>query len=120
MKVIIAGSRYFDDYEYLNKQVRYYLVRHLLNPDLEIVSGGCKGADLLGEHWANVHNVKVTRFEADWSQGKKAGPERNEKMARYASCLIAFWDGESRGTKNMIDLAVRYNLKIRILIIKKQ
>ena len=40
-------------------------------------------------------------------------------MANYADALIAFWDGKSRGTKNMIALAKRQNLRIRIINNKK-
>lgn len=36
-------------------------------------------------------------------------------MAQNADALVAFWNGESRGTKYMIDLAKRYNLKVRII-----
>ena len=44
-----------------------------------------------------------------------AGPLRNEKMARVADALIAFWDGKSRGTKNMIDLANMKGISVRIV-----
>lgn len=35
-------------------------------------------------------------------------------MAKNADALVAFWDGESSGTKNMIETAERYNLAVRI------
>ena len=48
----------------------------------------------------------MTKFPADWNRfGRTAGPKRNKQMANYANTLVAFWDGKSRGTKNMIDLA---------------
>ena len=56
----------------------------------------------------------LTRFPADWNKGKSAGYIRNEKMANYADALIAFWNGMSRGTEHMINLAKQYKLKIRI------
>ena len=35
-------------------------------------------------------------------------------MANYANALIAFWDGKSRGTKNMIDLSKQLGLYLKI------
>jgi hypothetical protein len=70
----------------------------------EIVSGCAKGVDTVGERWAEGRNQKLTRFPANWDKYRKAaGIIRNEEMAAYADGLIAFWDGESRGTKHMID-----------------
>lgn len=70
----------------------------------EVVSGGAMGADSLGEAWANRRDKPITRFPADWNQhGKAAGPIRNAQMADYADCLLAVWDGTSRGTADMIE-----------------
>lgn len=100
MKLIIAGKRDFYDYEKLKAEVDK--LRKSIEID-EIVSGRCSGADKLGERYAREHNIPVKVFPANWdAYGKSAGPIRNRKMALYADVLIAFWDGESRGTKNMI------------------
>ncbi len=81
----------------------------------EIVSGTCKGVDQLGEEWAGRKGIPVKRFPADWNQyGRRAGPLRNREMAKYADALIAIWDGESRGTKNMIDEALREKLEVYV------
>ena len=57
----------------------------------------------------------VAYFPADWDKyGKAAGFIRNEQMAQNADALVVFWDGKSRGTKNMIELAAKYKLKVRI------
>ena len=54
-------------------------------------------------------------FPADWDKyGKRAGYLRNVQMAEYADALLAFWDGESRGTKNMIDEALSRGLKVGV------
>ena len=71
----------------------------------EVVSGKARGADSLGELWANENNVKLSDFPADWDRyGKRAGYVRNEEMGHYADKAIIFWDGASKGTKNMIDI----------------
>jgi len=70
----------------------------------EVVSGGAAGVDMLGERWALRQGIPTTVFQANWNaHGKAAGPIRNKQMAEYADALIAVWDGESPGTKNMIE-----------------
>jgi hypothetical protein len=82
--------------------------------DIEVVSGCARGADQLGERWADERGYPVKRFPADWHKhGKRAGYLRNEEMAGYATHLVAFWDGRSRGTKHMIDLG--HNLQTRVV-----
>lgn len=109
MKVIIAGSRGFNDYELLKKVCDEHLVGI---DEFVIISGTARGADKLGEDYAIERGQSILRFPADWDKyGKSAGYKRNEEMAQVADMLIAFWDGESRGTKHMIDLATKYKLK---------
>lgn len=72
----------------------------------EIVSGGARGADTLGERYAIENHIEVARFIPKWdAYGKKAGVLRNADMGRYGDALVAFWDGKSVGTKHMIDFA---------------
>jgi hypothetical protein len=112
MKVIIAGSRDFDDYEILRSYCDHVLQNQT---DIEIVSGTAKGADHLGERYGIEKGYRIKRFPADWKKlGKSAGYVRNEEMAKYGDALIAFWNVNSKGTENMINLANKYNLKIRI------
>lgn len=78
----------------------------------EVVSGGAKGVDSLGEVWAHSMGVPVKVFPADWDKhGKKAGFVRNAEMAEYADALIAVWDGQSRGTYDMIRKAEAFDLE---------
>jgi len=35
-------------------------------------------------------------------------------MAEYGDMLIAFWDGESKGTKNMIDTSKKLGLLVYV------
>jgi hypothetical protein len=111
IKVIIAGSRDFDNYNELCKFCDYVLQNQ---KEIEIVSGTARGADQLGEKYAIEREYPIKQFPADWSIGKSAGYIRNEEMAKYADALIAFWDGKSKGTEHMINLAKKYKLKIKI------
>ena len=100
MKIIVAGGRDFQNYKHLEKVMDYYNKKGQVD---EIVCGGANGADYLGSVWANANGIKVEYMDADWKKfGKGAGPIRNKEMADYADSLVAFWDGESRGTKHMI------------------
>lgn len=109
-KVIIAGSRKFDDYQLLKDkcdQILYGI------ENIEIISGGSVGADFLGELYAQEKNYKFRRFLPEWNKyGKSAGPIRNNQMAKSADMLIAFWDGKSKGTRDMIKKAKQYQLII--------
>lgn len=111
-KLIIAGSRDFDNYELLKQTVLPYL-----NDIEEIISGTARGADSLGEQFAKEFNIPVRQFPADWNAyGKKAGYLRNVQMAKNATACIVFWDGKSRGTQHMINIAKQYGLKLKIII----
>lgn len=113
MKVIVAGSRDFTDYD---------KVKEILNKEeniTEIVCGGAKGADTLGEYWAKENNIPIKYFIPDWNRyDRSAGPIRNREMSLYADKLIAFWDGKSRGTKNMIENMKKLNKSYKIINIE--
>lgn len=127
LRVIIAGSREFNDYELLKKSAIEIITKKTMLPDLtRIVSGGARGADTLGERFANEMGLEITRFIPDWDGlGKRAGYVRNAEMAKFAveddndGMLIAFWDGQSRGTKHMIDLANKYKLEVHVVNYKE-
>lgn len=112
MKLIIAGGRDFNNYETLKKFCDYLLQN---KTNVEIVSGGAKGADYLGEKYASEKKYMLTKFPANWDKyDKSAGVIRNIEMAKYADALVAFWDKKSRGTQHMIKVAAEYGLDIRI------
>ena len=128
MRIIIAGSRDFNDYDLLQSE-GLHIIRELKSEGfdtsrniVEIVSGGARGADLLGEKFANRYKLKIKRFIPDWDGlGKRAGYVRNAEMATYAKqdsqlgVLLACWDGKSRGTKSMIDLAEKHGLRVFVI-----
>lgn len=115
MKTIIAGIRTLRSYSPVELAITVSGFR-----PTEIVSGGAEGADRLGEYWAKIHEIPIKRFPADWAKhGKAAGPIRNREMAQYADALVAIWDGESRGTKNMIDEARKRGIKVHVHLVSK-
>ncbi len=117
-RVIIAGSRSFQNYFLLCQTMDRLLIN--ITEEIVVVCGMAQGADSLGERYAQERGYTVRSFPAEWDRfGKAAGFIRNEEMAQNADALVAFWDGESRGTRNMIDLANRYKLKTRVLNYRK-
>ena len=114
MRLIIAGSRSFRDYNILVDEVEVLcLACDIKTDELEIISGGAVGADSLGEIYAQKNNLPLTIMKANWDvHGKSAGMVRNSNMAEVADACIVFWDGESRGSKNMIDIATKKGLKL--------
>lgn len=112
VKLIIAGSRDFNNYELLKKTLDK--VKKVFK--FEVVSGKARGADSLGERYARENNLPIAEFPADWdTHGKKAGFLRNADMADYADGCIVFWDGVSKGTQHMINLAKEKGIQISIV-----
>ena len=100
----------------MKERCEYYLQNKIKTHNVIIVSGHASGADSLGEKFAADHNLQCELYPADWDkQGKAAGPIRNAEMAEVADALIAFWDGQSRETKSMIDLARKTGLQVAIV-----
>jgi hypothetical protein len=106
VKLIIAGSRTFTNYDFLEETI-------LINfdiEDLEIVCGEARGADLLGREFAEDYNLKIHSYPANWEKhGKSAGHIRNAAMGKEADFLLAFWDGKSKGTQGMINYMKKNN-----------
>lgn len=121
-KVIIAGSRDFcseEHYKLLEAQMDQ-LVLTLGLPD-EIVSGGARGADKLGERYASENGIGIARFVPDWDGlGKRAGFVRNQDMGNYGDTLVAFWDGQSKGTRHMIEFAIKRGLNVITVMTNKK
>ena len=114
MNLIIAGGRDFNDYDLLKLETVKFITDCKPTHQITVISGKAKGADTLGEKFAKEFNLNLLEFPADWNKwGKQAGPKRNRQMAEHASHLIAFWDGTSRGTKNMIETANEFELKVK-------
>ena len=115
-RVIIAGCRDFNDYEMLKEKCDHMLSKKKDTHKVIIVSGHAAGADALGERYAKERGFLLETYPAEWEKyGKSAGPKRNHRMAEVANALVAFWDGKSRGTKNIIDLANMKGIPVRIV-----
>ena len=113
-RVIIAGGRDFTDASLLFDKMDFFLQN--VKEDIAIVCGMAKGTDQLGLQYAVQRGYKVHKYPADWDKyGKSAGYKRNCQMAKNADALVAFWDGQSKGTKHMIEYATQCGLKVRVV-----
>lgn len=112
MKVIIAGSRHCESFKVVLDAMNE---SPFVGKITEIVSGGARGVDTIGENLGVLMGIPVKRFPAEWDKfGRAAGPKRNRQMAEYADALIAVLYPGSRGTANMIEQAKRLGLKIHV------
>ena len=115
-KLIIAGSRGWNDYPALINAMADFTQHYKITQPIQIVSGTARGADQLGEHLAKEYGLSLVRMPAEWDRfGRSAGYKRNERMAHYADGCIVLWDGQSRGSIHMHNLAKTYNLQ-RMLV----
>jgi len=109
MKVAIIGSRHYPNLDRVRKYVRK------LSPNDTIVSGGAKGVDQTAEDEARKLGMEVISVPPEWDKyGRRAGLVRNDMIVGMADCVVAFWDGVSRGTKYTIDLAKKQNMIVQV------
>lgn len=141
-RLIIAGSRNFNDYALLEQQTIEFINLYAEQVDtVTVVSGAAKGADTLGERFSEEFDLDLMRMRAKWSDTKVegavirtrrdgteynavAGHNRNSRMAQFAidaseaggiGACICFWDGHSGGTQHMIQIAADSDLELCIV-----
>lgn len=118
MKLIVAGSRSINQEALVRSRIAYLLKTFQIKPT-EIVSGRAVGPDQIGETFARLFDIPIKEMPANWTaHGRAAGPIRNRQMAEYADIAIVFWDGESPGSKNMIEQMSRVKKPCLVEIIK--
>lgn len=105
VRICVAGSRSWHVPETFDLVLKKYLSWAAKDKDYTFISGDAwRGPDRMIVQWAEAHNVPCFKYPADWDQyGKRAGHIRNAEMRQSLTHLLAFWDGASRGTKEMID-----------------
>lgn len=108
MKIALIGSR-----NLIVKDLGRYLPENVT----EIVSGGARGIDTCAREYAKSHGIKLTEFLPEYEKhGRSAPLKRNLQIIDYADLIIAFWDGQSRGTKFVIDNCKKRNKKVTVII----
>ncbi|HEY9061993.1 MAG TPA: DUF2493 domain-containing protein [Pseudobacteroides sp.] len=112
MRVLIAGSRFYCDYQKILAVVKS------LDIDL-VIAGGCRGADTLAVRAARQCGIRYIEYPADWQRfDKSAGPIRNAlmlKMEKPDLVLIFHNDlGSSKGSRDMLSRAIKAGIPYRV------
>lgn len=115
-KIIIAGSRDFNDYKLLKSTMDDLLSEKNKTHKIEIVSGMAKGADTLGVLYAKERKYNIIEYRAQWRKyGKAAGMIRNGEMLDVADAIVTFWNGMSPGTLDVIKKAEARGIPCRVV-----
>ena len=118
MTIGIIGSRNFTDKELFLCKVNEVITLEGM-PNL-VISGGAIGADAMAEEWAKENAIEFQVFKPQHKDFPKsirrfAAPHaRNTLIAEHSDVIIAFWDGQSTGTKDTIDKAIAQSKKVYI------
>ena len=110
MKIAVIGSRGLkvDNLE-----------KYLPEETTEIVSGGAKGVDTCAREYVSAKGLKLTEFLPEYQRyGRGAPLKRNLQIIGYADCVLAFWDGQSRGTKFVIEHCKAQGKPVRVFLKK--
>lgn len=82
-----------------------------------IISGGAIGIDTQAENYADAHGIPTIIIRPEYEKyGKQAPLVRNKRIVESADCVLAFWDGKSRGTSYTIDYAKKIGKPVRIYV----
>lgn len=116
MKLIVAGGRDFVDTNRMIEELQKLVNSGNIPECPELVCGMARGADMLAYSlWAN-NKMLIHNFPANWDKyGKSAGYKRNQEMGEFADAAVCFWDGNSKGTKHMIDIMQRLNKPVYVV-----
>lgn len=123
LKVCVAGSRGFDNYDEFKYWLEEALIKTGYMVDRDVIISGCasKGADAMVIRWCReTPKRNWVEVPADWDAlGKRAGMVRNTVMSKMCTHLVAFWDGRSPGTKHMIESAASERAFVLVYLIDK-
>lgn len=111
MKLMVTGSRNWNDYSTLMEELDQW--KRLAT---ELLHGGAGGADQMADRWAKENGVAVRMLEPDYAKHKAAAPHvRNTELVKQADGVLAFWDGQSKGTASTIAKARHAGKLLRIV-----
>jgi hypothetical protein len=112
MRILVCGCRDWTNIDVIN------LILKAQGPGHILIEGGAKGADTLAKYVALSLGWEVESYPADWkTYGRAAGPIRNAQMLSQGrpNVVVAFWDGESRGTLDMIRKTIKSGKPVNII-----
>jgi len=117
-RIIVCGGCNYSNYEAFKRQLDQVLAKY---ENVTLISGHAKGVDTMAECYASEKKIPIKVFPAEWTKyGKAAGPIRNTAMLQYAleqtAVVVAFWNGASRGTGNMLKQAEKTGVECHVFL----
>lgn len=113
MRTIVAGSRTIHRYSHVASAIT-----EAPWGITEILCGGATGVDEYGEVYAQLNKIPFRVLNQHWnamdSFDPAVGADHNKKMVENADALVAVWDGKSRGTAHMIEIAKEKGLLVHV------
>ena len=117
-RIVVFGCRDYKNYKEASQYIDFCISNIKTEYKLVFVSGHCRGADIIGERYAQERGYEVELYPAEWKKyGNCAGPIRNEKMSVIGDYFIGFWDSKSTGTKSTIKYVLQNHKPLKIKII---
>lgn len=110
-RVLICGCRYYTNRNIIRKFL------NTLSLNTIIITGGCKGADIIAEKEALSLGMEVWSYPAQWKEyGRKAPFICNSYMLEDGKPdYVVFFHpniGSSKGTKDMINKALKCGIRV--------
>lgn len=117
VQLVVAGTREYSNRDEIFARLDKYHQRCKdAGTELIIIEGEARGPDLISREWAEARGVPFRPYPADWDEyGKRAGFIRNEEMAKVGTHVLAFWDGQSNGTNDMIERGLKYQRRVLVI-----
>lgn len=116
-KLAVVGSRTITNYNVVSKFIGPLVKEHWIGT---IISGGAKGVDTIAREYAKINNLEYIEYPANWNlYGKKAGYKRNQLIVDNSDYVVAFWDGQSKGTMHTVDLAKKAGKLVKFYKLNK-
>jgi len=100
LRVLVCGGRGYRDWPQLSGELDRL---HAERDFAEVIHGAAPGADTLADTWARSRGIVSRQFIALWqTEGKAAGPRRNQRMLDEGQpdLVVAFSGG--KGTDDMV------------------
>ncbi len=108
MKLLIIGSRKIEKFDFS---------KNIPQSVSLIISGGAKGVDTLAEKYADENNIPKKIVLPQYEKYGRAAPlRRNEYMVDMCDCVLAIWDGKSKGSEYAIKYAKKHNKQITVIL----
>ncbi|WP_201007509.1 hypothetical protein [Paenibacillus glycanilyticus] len=101
--IAIIGSRHYPKLRLVEEYV------NSLSDDTIVISRGSRGVDHVAYVTAHFRGLHCRRCPAEWNvNGNSSIYLSNLQIVKDAEFLVVFWDGESKGTLQTLEIAYQH------------